>query len=335
MRDDPLVPNGHGFVRADHDGDTRSVDVGIEEANARPRLRQRAGEVDGHRRLAHPALAAAHRDDVAYIGHRRLVQARMSSDLCCHGHLGLPHARQSEYQLSGLILHLVLYRTGRRREVDLKTHRCILDLDVPHEPQRDDVPMEVGILDPAEGLQDVLLADARLGHAYSSLDLDTMLTPEHGLPHQAPRCSHRFSTASPPHYESRARPRVACARSPPARSSWSACSPRRRRPAESAPRHPRCPRARRRRRRPEWPGGFAPGLPRPAPKAPLARSSDCQSSLHALARVRRHQEHPRPSSPQGSGAPASSAVLNEWPQPQVDTALGLLTVNPWPMTELT
>ena len=41
---------------AQHAGDAEAPDVGVEDAYGKPALRQCDGEVDGHRRLAHPAL---------------------------------------------------------------------------------------------------------------------------------------------------------------------------------------------------------------------------------------------------------------------------------------
>ena len=53
---------------AEHGGDARAVDVGVEQADAHARSMQRHREVGGDRALADAALAAHHEDDVLHVG---------------------------------------------------------------------------------------------------------------------------------------------------------------------------------------------------------------------------------------------------------------------------
>jgi hypothetical protein len=70
-RDDGLLVGAqpHGSVlRVDHRRDAGAVDVAVEDADFKALLAQRVCEVDGHGRLADPALAAVNRDDVLHAG---------------------------------------------------------------------------------------------------------------------------------------------------------------------------------------------------------------------------------------------------------------------------
>src|SRR5213080_2472581 len=125
---------------AEHPGDARAVDVGVEEAGALAEARERQGEVGGDGRLADAALAAGdgeHAPDAGNrlrspprLGLRRLLadhrhrtgDARHGSDGCPHGRLDLPD-------------DLLLRRAGR--QVDRRPR--LRDLDVLHHPEGHDV----------------------------------------------------------------------------------------------------------------------------------------------------------------------------------------------------
>ena len=63
-------------VDAEHDRHARAVDVRVQQTPRAPALRERDREVDRDGRLAHAALRARHRDDVAHPGDRRRAGSR-------------------------------------------------------------------------------------------------------------------------------------------------------------------------------------------------------------------------------------------------------------------
>jgi len=76
---------------------------------------------------------------------------------CAHlgGHLDLHpiHARKSRDHFFALGLELLLDRTGGGGEFHPKANGSLFDLDLLDESERDDIAMEVGVLDRAEGLE--------------------------------------------------------------------------------------------------------------------------------------------------------------------------------------
>ena len=153
---------GHPGAAGDahHERDARAVDVGVHESHLGPVRRERHGEVDRDRRLADAALAGGHRDRVLHAGEDRRPSGACS---CCVTFEVIatvtsptPGDRGPD-RLDGGGLQLVADRTGGRRQLDGEADIVPLDREVLDEIQRDDVPVEVGILDGPEGFEDVRL----------------------------------------------------------------------------------------------------------------------------------------------------------------------------------
>ena len=115
---------------------------------------QADGQVDGDRRLAHPALAGRDRDRVPDAG-----------DEVGHGtaeaalHVGRPldahRAGAHTGQLIGDIgLDLGLQRTGRGGELHGHRDEGAFDVDPPHHVQRHEVATDLGVGDPRQGSHD-------------------------------------------------------------------------------------------------------------------------------------------------------------------------------------
>ena len=60
---------------------------------------------------------------------------------------------QRAHRGGGLIAHLILDRTGRRRQLDRERRAPIGNRQILHEAERDDVPSEVGIDDDAKRVE--------------------------------------------------------------------------------------------------------------------------------------------------------------------------------------
>ena len=63
----------------------------------------------------------------------------------------------------GLRLHLILHRTGGRRQVDRDVDLAAVDLALRDEAEGDDVLEEVGVLDTAQGVHDLITCDGAHG----------------------------------------------------------------------------------------------------------------------------------------------------------------------------
>jgi hypothetical protein len=79
--------------------------------------------------------------------------------------LDFAHARHGRDRAAAVGLDFGLERAGRRRQDQREAHPAVVDRHVLDHPERDQVAMEVGVLDGAQGLQDVFLPDC--GHAFS------------------------------------------------------------------------------------------------------------------------------------------------------------------------
>jgi hypothetical protein len=64
------------------------------------------------------------------------------------------HAGQGTNRRHRLVTHLVLDRTGGRRQLDRETHPPLVDGDVLDEVQRDDVLAEIGVDDDTQRFED-------------------------------------------------------------------------------------------------------------------------------------------------------------------------------------
>ena len=164
-RDDLVVLAVGGAAGAHHCRQVGSVDISIDETDGRPGVAQRQGEVDGHRRLAHTALAAADRDDVLDAYDRLLVaDALEGNDLGAEvdvdrGHIGDPlHQRASDP-----VADLVFERArGGGQDHSQRNHSAGCAHVADH-AQLGEVLVELGVLDALERLDDIGFGD--LGHA--------------------------------------------------------------------------------------------------------------------------------------------------------------------------
>ena len=124
--------------------------------DASARLAQRDRQVDGDRRLADAAFAGADRDDVLDARNRGLCAVGRNRRADLRGHLDgdARHAGKRADHRAGLIAHLILDRTRRRRQLDRKRDRAAVDAQVLDELERDDVAIEVGIAHGLERIED-------------------------------------------------------------------------------------------------------------------------------------------------------------------------------------
>ena len=81
------------------------------------------------------------------------------SNLRGHVHVHPLDAGERLHGGEGLLLQHVLDRTGGGGQLDVEREGAGVDLHVLDETQADDVPAQIRILDRAEGVQDLLLAD--------------------------------------------------------------------------------------------------------------------------------------------------------------------------------
>src|SRR5262249_50243119 len=95
--------------------------------------------------------------------HAPSVRADRRADARGHVDLHVAHARQRLHGGARLRLHLILDGTGRRRELDGERDAPTVDLQILHEAETDDVPVEVGVLDDLERIEDRRFIDAGAG----------------------------------------------------------------------------------------------------------------------------------------------------------------------------
>ena len=95
------------------------------------------------------ALAGADRDDVLHAFDRRASRsgARHRAHAGRHLDVDRGHARQRGHARVRLVAHLILHRARRRRQLDAERHAAAVDAQVLDEAERDDVLVQVGILD--------------------------------------------------------------------------------------------------------------------------------------------------------------------------------------------
>ena len=151
---DPLVLARLGrLARAHQNGNAGAVDVGVEESHPRPALRERDGEIGRDGRLADAALSASDGDDVPDALEDARVRRRGPAHL--GGHVD-PHFRDTgdscQNRLLGLLPEAVLDGAGGGGQVDVKGDGRTFDLQVSHEVEAHDIPVQVGIHDGAEGI---------------------------------------------------------------------------------------------------------------------------------------------------------------------------------------
>jgi len=71
--------------------------------------------------------------------------------------------RTLKAEVVALVLQALLHGARGGRELDVERDRAAADADVLHEPERDDVPVQVRILDPGQCLQNLLFRDSSHG----------------------------------------------------------------------------------------------------------------------------------------------------------------------------
>ena len=120
-----------------------------------PRCGERDREIHRHRGLAHAALAGADRDDVLdavdRLPRRLRPAAARTLAVISMSTAVTPAARATAARR--LLAHQILDRTRGRRQLDRERARAAVDREVLHEPERDDVLVEVGILDRAQRVE--------------------------------------------------------------------------------------------------------------------------------------------------------------------------------------
>ena len=136
---------------SEHHRDVGAVDVGVQHADLGAVLRQADGEVGGDGALADAALAAGDGDDVLD-GH-----VQLAGDAAVAAHIGVEahgHVLHAGHQLHGgdaLFLDLPAQRAGGRGEHDGEAHVAVVDGDVAHHVERDQVLVQFRFLDGGEG----------------------------------------------------------------------------------------------------------------------------------------------------------------------------------------
>ena len=120
---------GRQFFDAHHGGDVRTVNVRVHQADACAALRQRDGDVDRDRALAHAALARTDRDGVLDGGVDQPAHAPVIGDIGRHLDLDRLHASHRHHGLFRLRFDFSAQRAGGRRQHDRE-----LDLARPRSP---------------------------------------------------------------------------------------------------------------------------------------------------------------------------------------------------------
>jgi hypothetical protein len=126
--------------------------------------RQGRGQVDGHRRLADPALPAGHGQDPGREGDLRL-RGPFRGLLAGLGHQAGPlgrghrpgadldpgHARETPQAALDVTFDLAPERAGGDRQGDFHTDEAVLvHGDIPHHPEVDDAGVQLGVDDGLE-----------------------------------------------------------------------------------------------------------------------------------------------------------------------------------------
>ena len=162
---------------AHHQGHVGAVDVRVQQADRRAHLSERDGEVDGHRALADPTLAAADGDRVAH------PDVDLAGQAIVPRHLRIPHNRDLRDAGHGLVdralailLDHVLERAGGGGEDDGKADVATVDRYVTDHVEGDEVSMELRIVDGRERRDDLGFGDARLPR---SVAVVALLPSEH------------------------------------------------------------------------------------------------------------------------------------------------------------
>ena len=161
-------------VDAQHAGHGEAPDVGVEHADCVAPGGQRGGQVDGHRRLADPALPAGHGQDPGGEGDLGLRRP-LGSLLAGPGHEAGPlvgrhgrgadldagHAGQAPQAALDVALDLVAQRAGGDGQGDEDLDQPVLvDGDVPDHAEVDDAGVQLGVDDGLEHAPDLFRGGA-------------------------------------------------------------------------------------------------------------------------------------------------------------------------------
>ena len=151
------LPRHH--LRAGHDRNGGSIDVGVQQPDGGSALAQRGRQVDGYRRLADATLAGRDGDRLLDAGQylRRFGSHEGGPHVGRHADLDAGHAGQLADGVLGLRLEAIPGGTCRRRELKGEGHLAFgAYVQLLDHAQADHVPAQVRVLDVPEHVQDLL-----------------------------------------------------------------------------------------------------------------------------------------------------------------------------------
>jgi len=168
--------------KAHHQWDRGAVHIGVDEGDRVSLLRQGDGEIGRHGRFAHPSLAAGDGDGTgpgawAQEGVYELVAIAQSlrhgvALLARHGvelHLDAAPFGDCRKRLFGLGADLVPQWAAGGREHDRRTDALVIEDDVSHHAEVDDVALELRVLNGGESPSDVFMGHVCLRRSRSAL----------------------------------------------------------------------------------------------------------------------------------------------------------------------
>ena len=138
------------------------MDVGVEQADARAAARQGAGEIGGDRAFTDPALARTDADDVAHAG-QDVAHAQALGHLGGDLDLGTGDAVDAQHRGTALRFELLLHRAGAGGQHQFEARHAAVDREVADHVERDQVLLEVGVLDGGQGRTG---ASEQVGHIW-------------------------------------------------------------------------------------------------------------------------------------------------------------------------
>ena len=142
-------------LQAEHDRHVRTVDVRVNQANAGAAPDQGKRHIDRHGCLADTALSGADGDHVLDAGDGSPATLEPHRFPHPRGHLHIDYGDTWHLHdgRPGLIAHLILDGTRRRRQLDRERHGAPVDLEILDESQRDDVSMQIRVLHDLQGVE--------------------------------------------------------------------------------------------------------------------------------------------------------------------------------------
>jgi len=185
-RHEHLVDDHGRVLHAQHAGDREAPHVGVDHRHVAPSAGERHGQVGGHRGLADPALARGDQEHpglAAGIGERDRPALGVAVGLLAaggggrvavqhgaeRGPLVVGHDREVEVDRVDAVeggdgpIHPVgdLGPEGAAGDGERHGHghAAAVDLDAPDHVELDDAAVQLGVLDRAEGLEDLVFGD--------------------------------------------------------------------------------------------------------------------------------------------------------------------------------